>query len=44
MLAFELRADELQAEIDALGDALQDDEKYRPAQFVRLLERISASD
>ena len=44
MLAFELRADELQAEIDALGDALQDDEKYRPAQFARLLEKISASD
>ena len=42
MLVFELRDDELQAEIDALGDALQDDERYRPEQFARLLEQFSA--
>jgi hypothetical protein len=44
MLVFELKSDELQAEIDALGDALQDDERYRPAQFARLLETISAAE
>ncbi|HSD69858.1 MAG TPA: multiheme c-type cytochrome [Woeseiaceae bacterium] len=43
MLVFELRNDELQAEIDALADVLQDDERYRPAQFARLLEKFSAS-
>ena len=42
MLVFELRNDELQAEIDALADVLQDDERYRPAQFARLLERFTA--
>ncbi len=41
MLVFELRDDELQAEIDALGDALEDDERYRPTQFARLLEQFS---
>ncbi|MCI0518068.1 MAG: hypothetical protein L0Y45_09580, partial [Woeseiaceae bacterium] len=41
MLAFELRNDELQAEIDALADVLQDDERYRPAQFARMLETLS---
>ncbi|MDH4048505.1 MAG: cytochrome c family protein [Gammaproteobacteria bacterium] len=44
MLVFELRNDQMQAEIDMLGDALQDDERYRPAQFARLLERFSALD
>jgi hypothetical protein len=38
MLVFELRDGDMQAEIDALGDALQDDERYRPMQFARLLE------
>jgi hypothetical protein len=42
MLVFELHNDELQAEIDALGDALQDDERYRPAEFARLLEKFAA--
>ncbi len=42
MLAFELHDDELQAEIDALADALQDDEQYRPAQFAHLLEKFAA--
>jgi hypothetical protein len=41
MLAFELRGSELQAEIDALADSLDDDERYRPAEFAALLKKIS---
>ena len=41
MLAFELEGSELQAEIDALADALDDDERYRPAQFARLLRNLN---
>ena len=37
MLAYETNNVELQNEIDALADSLQDDERYRPAQFARLL-------
>lgn len=38
MLVFEMHDGALQEEVDALGDALQDDERYRPAQFAELLQ------
>ena len=44
MLVFELHDDALQEEVDALGDALQDDERYRPAQFARLLAVFEGID
>jgi hypothetical protein len=44
MLVFELGDDELQAEIDALANALQDDERYRPAQFVQLLKKFAVGE
>ena len=37
MLVFEIGDDELEAALDPLGDALQDDERYRPARFAELL-------
>ena len=37
MLAFELGDADLEAELDQLADSLADDERYRPAQFARLL-------
>ena len=37
MLAFELGDADLEAELDQLADSLEDDERYRPAQFARLL-------
>jgi hypothetical protein len=37
MLVFELHDDAMQAEVDALADILEDDERYRPAQFAQLL-------
>ncbi|MDH3267207.1 MAG: cytochrome c family protein, partial [Gammaproteobacteria bacterium] len=37
MLAFELGDTDLQAELDQLADSLEDDERYRPTQFARLL-------
>ncbi len=37
MLAFELENSSLQNDLGALGDALENDERYRPAQFARLL-------
>ncbi len=37
MLVFELGVERLAAKLDLLGNALDDDERYRPAQFARLL-------
>lgn len=44
MLVFELHDDAMQAEVDALADVLQDDERYRPAQFAQLLAAFSSDD
>ena len=41
MLAFELSDSALQAEIDSLAEALDNDERYRPAQFARLLQNLN---
>ncbi|MFQ6003917.1 MAG: multiheme c-type cytochrome [Woeseia sp.] len=41
MLAFELDDSPLQAKLDTLAEMLEDDEHYRPAQFARLLHRLS---
>ena len=41
MLAFELNDSALQAEIDTLAEALDNDERYRPAQFARLLRNLN---
>jgi hypothetical protein len=41
MLAFELNDAALQDEIDTLADALDDDERYRPSQFARLLRNLN---
>ena len=40
MLAFELKDTSLQADLDALADALENDERYRPSQFARLLRKL----
>ena len=40
MLVFEIGDESLEEELVALGDALQDDERYRPARFARLLAAI----
>jgi len=40
MLAFELQDAALQAELDALAEVLDDDERYRPSQFARLLRNL----
>lgn len=40
MLIIELDDAGLEAELDALAESLQDDERYRPAQFARLLARL----
>jgi hypothetical protein len=40
MLAFELDDAALQNEIDTLADALDDDERYRPSRFARLLRNL----
>jgi len=40
MLAFELKDTSLQADLDALADALENDERYRPSQFARLLRGL----
>lgn len=37
MLVFEIGDSDLQEQLDRLGDSLLDDERYRPAQFARLL-------
>ena len=31
---------DLEAELDALANSLNDDERYRPAQFARLLSNL----
>ena len=36
----ELRLVELEAELDALARSLDDDERYSPAQFARLLANL----
>lgn len=40
MLVFELSDTALEAEIGDLADSLQDDERYRPIQFSRLLAKL----
>ena len=44
MLIFEIGDADLEDELVALGDALQNDERYRPAQFASLLAAIGESD
>ena len=41
MLAFELNDSSLQVELDELAEALDNDERYRPAQFARLLRNLN---
>ncbi len=41
LLAFELNDSSLQAELDGLADVLDNDERYRPAQFARLLRNVN---
>ncbi len=41
MLAFELKDTSLQADLDALAEALDNDERYRPSQFARLLRNLN---
>jgi CHASE2 domain-containing sensor protein len=40
MLVFEIGDAELAAKLDRLAEALEDDERYRPAEFARLLAQI----
>ena len=40
MLAYELKDAALQAELDALAEVLDNDERYRPSQFARLLRNL----
>ncbi len=40
MLANELKDAAMQAELDALADLLDNDERYRPSQFARLLRNL----
>ncbi len=44
MLVIELDDPYLEAELDALADSLNDDERYRPAQFRRLLTSLRDND
>ncbi|MDX1517943.1 MAG: multiheme c-type cytochrome, partial [Woeseiaceae bacterium] len=44
MLAFELGDPDLTERLDPLGDALDDDERYRPATFARLLADLDTSE
>jgi hypothetical protein len=43
MLVFELHDKSLDDELNALGNALEDDERYRPAQFARLLAALGGA-
>jgi hypothetical protein len=43
MLAFELRDEELQAQLDQLANSLEDDERYQPRQFAELLAALNAN-
>ena len=40
MLVFKIGDDRLEEALDPLGDALQDDERYQPASFARLLAEM----
>jgi len=44
MLVIEIDDPELEAELDALANSLNDDERYRPAQFAHLLLNLRAAD
>ncbi len=44
MLVIELDDPELEAELDALANSLDNDERYRPAQFRRLLTSLRSED
>ena len=44
MLAYELNDRDLQDQLDALANALEDDERYRPAQFAGLLRTNMADE
>jgi hypothetical protein len=43
MLVIELDDADLEAELDALADSLNNDERYRPAEFRRLLTSLRAN-
>ncbi|MDA1064705.1 MAG: hypothetical protein O2907_10355 [Proteobacteria bacterium] len=40
MLVLEIDDPELESQLEALGNSLNDDERYRPAQFARLLAEL----
>jgi hypothetical protein len=42
MLAFELKDAAIQAELDALAEVLDNDERYRPTRFAKLLASLEA--
>ena len=44
MLVIEIDDPDLEAELDALANSLNDDERYRPAQFARLLSNLRGAD
>ena len=44
MLVLEIGDAEQEAQLDELANSLNDDERYRPAQFASLLERLSRRD
>jgi len=44
MLVFEIGDENLEAELDQLAASLEDDERYRPAQFARLLRSSAGLD
>lgn len=44
MLVIELNDPELEAELDTLADTLNNDERYRPSQFARLLAGLRDND
>ena len=43
MLAIELDDAELEAQLDQLAGTLQNEERYDPAQFARLLRRFESA-
>ncbi len=43
MLAIELDDAELEAQLDHLAKTLENDERYEPAQFARLLRRFESA-
>lgn len=44
MLAFELGDADLESQLDQLANSLEDDERYRPAQFARLLRSSAGTN